>query len=263
MKNYFQVRLIVFTFFLAPLALLAPQARALDGSFGLQLGYAASSATNHAPIKADSGFNFYGSGEVNLVPTLALGLSTAFTDLFKSGDRVYADGTQLYLRYSPWKGLDWSPYVSAGAGLRLFYDVDSNHRWWKGDFQNSLALGVRHPLAKDLDLDLTAFFDNNPGSGASLQTFGMRAGVSLPFDFEAGATHTAANAQSGPAGAGMGMAKPLSKAAPAAQAAASVSKDGAVTPKKAKVKRHRKPATAANGQEAGQQAIGIPTPTAK
>lgn len=163
---------------------------ALEGSLGFQGGVVGASRADgmKTPSVGVNGFAFL---DFKLDPNWSLGLGLDLSDLIDGTDRLYVDGTELYARVTPWAG-PWKPYFMAGAGGRLFYELDHNasHRWWPGDFQASAVVGVLHPLDEGIDLDLSVFYDLTPGTDSTLNSFGLRAG--LAFDF--GKAHSSVSA---------------------------------------------------------------------
>jgi hypothetical protein len=176
------MRLIVSSAFF----LLCAHAWALDGSLSLQAGAASAFQSNGKALPASFGPTGYLSLDFNLSPSFALGLGTGLTGLLGSG-HIWVDGTHLLGRWSPWPGSDWSPYLSAGFGFRPLSQMFPQHSWWDGTYQGTAAIGVRHPIARGMDLDLTAFYDINSPQADPLNSVGVRVGLAFPFGGEAAA----------------------------------------------------------------------------
>jgi len=177
--KYFRIGFIVCLF------LPALKAWALDGSFVLQAGYAQVLPSSGQNLAATYGLNTDLYFDINLSPSFALGLSTAFTDLESGPSRLYVDGTLLNFRWSPWAASSWSPYLTAGAGFRPLSELDSDHRWWPGNFQSQAGIGIRHAIFQGMDLDVTAFYNINTSTDSPLSTAGLRAGFAFPINFSA------------------------------------------------------------------------------
>ena len=171
-----------FTYLFGLIVFLAvSQSWALEGSFGLQGGLVAASLANGKALYPDLGVNGFAFFDFKLLPGISLGIGTSFSSLSDNERRIYLDGTHLLGRISTFAESSWTPYLLAGLGFRPFYDLDPDHRWWKGDFQATAGIGVRHPLFRGIDLDMTAFYDINGPSGNLLNSFGARAGLAFPF----------------------------------------------------------------------------------
>jgi hypothetical protein len=178
-------RLIVSTFLFL---LLSHRAFALEGSFGLQGGVVQAFQDDGKTLDPNFGINGYASLDFKLCPSFSLGLASGLTSLIDNTKRIYVDGTLLTGRWSPWSPSDWTPYLMTGAGLRPFRDSDPKHRWWPGDFQATAGVGVRHPVMKSMELDVTAFYDYNPQASDVLHSLGIRAGVAFPFTIGSGSS---------------------------------------------------------------------------
>jgi hypothetical protein len=165
------------------LFILAIKGWALDGSIAMQGGYVQAIPSTGQNLTADSGINVCLYIDFNLLPSFALGLSTAYTQFEDGGQRLYVDGTLFNVRWSPWVNSSWSPYLTAGAGLRPLSDIDSEHRWWPGDFQTQAGIGVRHPIFNRVELDVTAFYNLNSPLNGPLSSVGVRAGLAFLIDF--------------------------------------------------------------------------------
>ena len=159
------------------------KALALDGSAAVQGGYALALPSTGQNLAATSGVNCYLYFDLNLVPSLALGLSTAYTEFSNGGQRLYVDGTLLNARWSPWVHSSWSPYLTAGAGFRPLSEIDREHRWWPGNLQTQLGIGLRHPVFNGVELDVTAFYNVNSPLNDPLSSAGVRAGLAFLIDF--------------------------------------------------------------------------------
>ena len=163
--------------------LLAVKSHALDGSVAVQGGYVQALPSAGQALVANSGVNGYLYFDINLVPTLALGLSTGYSEFANGGQRLYVDGTLLNARWSPWVRSSWSPYVTAGAGFRPLSAIDNQHRWWVGAMQTQAGIGLRHPVFQGVELDVTAFYNLNSPFNNPLSTAGVRAGLAFLIDF--------------------------------------------------------------------------------
>jgi len=165
------------------LLFFAAKGWALDGSIGAQGGFAQALPTTGQNPVATSGLNVYLYFDLNLDPSIALGLSTAYTEFADGGQRLYLDGTLLNVRWSPWVYSSWSPYVTAGFGFCPLSEIDSQHRWWPGDYQTQAGIGLRHPVFKDVLLDVTGFYNLNSPFDDPFSSVGVRAGVAFIIDF--------------------------------------------------------------------------------
>jgi nucleoid-associated protein YgaU len=54
------------------------------------------------------------------------------------------------------------------------------HSWWDGTYQGTAAIGLRHPIARGMDLDLTAFYAINSPQDNPLNSVGVRVGLAFP-----------------------------------------------------------------------------------
>lgn len=154
---------------------------ALEGSLGFQGGAAVASRLDGVAIPS-FGPNGYVFLDFKLNPNWSLGVGSSLSDMIDGTNRLYVDGTELYARVTPWAG-PWKPYFKVGAGARLIYEIDHNavHRWWPGDFQASGEMGILHPLDEGIDLNVSIFDDLSPGTDSTLNTLGLRAGLSFDF----------------------------------------------------------------------------------
>ena len=180
--RFIKIRLIVSSVFL----LLGSQAWALEGSLSIQAGAATAFQSNGKALPSSFGPTGYASLDFNLSPSFALGLGSGLTGLV-DGQHLWVDGTHLLGRWSPWPGSDWSPYLSAGFGFRPLSKIIPDHAWWDGSYQGTAAIGVRHRVARGMDLDLTAFYDINSPQADPLNSVGVRVGLAFPFGGEAAA----------------------------------------------------------------------------
>ncbi|HVZ80642.1 MAG TPA: hypothetical protein VHE12_07565 [bacterium] len=172
---------------------------ALDGSFTFQGGVAQALPHAGQDLAAEFGFNGRVALDIDLAPSLALGIGTGLTAFAKGNQRLYVDGTRLFARWSPFAASDWNPYLTAGAGFRPFYELDPNHRWWPGNFESTAGIGVRHPLVSGIDLDLTAFYDLNSPLNNALSSIGARGGLAFPFGGDSAAPEKASAPAPSPA----------------------------------------------------------------
>jgi hypothetical protein len=185
--------LIVSVFFF----LLAMKGQALDGSAAVQGGYVQALPSPGQNLVATLGFNCYLYFDINLDPSFALGLSTAYSELANGSQRLYVDGTLLNARWSPWVHSPWSPYLTAGVGLRPLSAIDSAHRWCPGAFQSQAGIGLRHPVFERVELDVTAFYNLNTSPDNSLSSVGVRAGLAFLIDFSSKKRPTSAKTNLG------------------------------------------------------------------
>ncbi|HVZ80643.1 MAG TPA: LysM peptidoglycan-binding domain-containing protein [bacterium] len=165
------------------LVLAAGEARAIEGSISFQAG-AAGKVSDQA-LPAGFGFSGHAGIDLQIAPSIALGLGTELTAFANGNSRVYIDGTRLYGRWTPLPSSDWNPYLLLGLGFRPLSQIVPHNRWWLGDLSSTVGVGLRHPLADFMDLDLTAFYEGDPStSGDLLSSFGGRAGFAFPFDLD-------------------------------------------------------------------------------
>jgi hypothetical protein len=172
----FCFRLIVILFSLA-----AVPAFALEGSFAFQGGLVGAFQANGKPLDPNVGVNGYAYFDLKLLPSVSVGIGSSFTSLSNNEKRIYLDGTHLLGRFTPFAESSWNPYLMAGFGFRPFREIDPDHRWWPGNYQALAGIGVRHPLFKGIDLDMTAFYNINSPDGVQLNSLGARAGLAFPF----------------------------------------------------------------------------------
>lgn len=170
-------KLIIFVSFI----ILAGNVFALEGSFSLQGGGVQAFQGDGQNLNPNFGVNGFLNLDFKLTSSFSLGVGSGLTALINRTKRIYIDGTLLTGRWSPWAQSDWTPYLMGGAGFRPFRELDSEHRWWPGDFQGTAGVGVRHTITKGLELDVTAFYDYNPFSDDPLHSIGLRAGIAFPF----------------------------------------------------------------------------------
>ena len=173
--------IFVFRLIVILLSLATAPAFALEGSFAFQGGLVGAFQNSGKSLDPNVGVNGFAYFDLKLLPSISVGIGSSFSSLSDNEKRIYLDGTHMIGRFTPFAQSSWTPYLMAGFGFRPFSEVDPDHRWWPGSLQALAGIGVRHPLFRGIDLDMTAFYDVTSLSGNPLNSLGARAGLAFPF----------------------------------------------------------------------------------
>ena len=151
--------------------------------------------------------------DLKLNDLISLGTALGTLHYFNGNTSGATNSTYIDLegRLMPFGMVDrWQPYLLGGVGLNLYGNPAND---WQGNYHAQAGIGTRYFVSPQAAVDFAAIYNLYSPMASSLQTVGLRMGISLFFEpeYKPGASE-AKTKESAPAKALKTKAKKASKA---------------------------------------------------